>query len=79
MKAYIKSIPRKAWWLIWCSVVYSVITFGYLAYEIYTGMFFGPESKFTDYLTIYQMVWVGILALPLLYAPLGRWVFKRGK
>ena len=71
--AYVKSIPRKAWWLIgWC-VLYSVIILTYTATHENT------VKEVDDLMSMLQIPWIVIMSTPLWIKPLGNWVFRRGK
>lgn len=61
MKAYIRSISRKAWFLIWTSVVYLMLVpllFQWLTFE--------------DALLLAQTIFVFVLCIPLLFPSIGR-------
>jgi hypothetical protein len=74
---WLKSIRRKAWWLISCSAIYAVIALGYLGYEVNTGLLFSNHSRFDEYLMYGQMIWVTVMASPLIPGTaLNRWVFN---
>lgn len=65
MKDYIRSISRKAWYLIGCSVSYLVLV-ALLAQFIPIGVS----------MILAQVFYVAILSLPLVYDPVRRMVFK---
>jgi len=75
---YLKSISRKAWWLIGWSTLYVAIALGYLIYEIHADKWPGPNSNFSTFLMLLQMPWIAICAAPLWPGSrLGAWVFDR--
>uniref|UniRef100_A0AB39CEQ7 Uncharacterized protein n=1 Tax=Pseudomonas phage HRDY3 TaxID=3236930 RepID=A0AB39CEQ7_9VIRU len=80
MIEYIKSIPRKAWWLIGWSALYAMIALGYMIYEIQTDVFFTDKSQFRGVLMLVQMPWLIIMGAPLWPGTrLNRWVFASKK
>ena len=75
---YLKSVTRKAWWLIGWSALYATIALAYMIYEIQTGVFFTEQSQFRGALMLIQMPWIVIMGAPLWPGTrLNRWVFKK--
>lgn len=75
---YLKSIPRKAWWLIVLATIYVIPATYWFVCDALAGTL-GKGGMLFQYLMFWQMVWLLISALPLFYRPLGDWVFKRKK
>lgn len=73
---YLKSTPRKAWWLIILATLYAVPASYWFVCDALAGTL-GKSGMIFSYLMLWQMVWILIMALPLFYRPLGDWVFRR--
>jgi hypothetical protein len=54
--------PSGGYWLFYCSAIYFTVAM----YSIYVEKFAPVE--------LIQMVWIGVLSLPLVFAPLGRYL-----
>lgn len=75
---YLKSIPRKAWWLIVLATIYIIPATYWFICDVLADTL-GKGGMLFQYLMFWQMLWLIISALPLVYRPLGDWVFKRKK
>lgn len=73
MRKYLKSITRKAWWLIGWSTVYATAACiaKYLSAD---------QQTFENWLSGIQIIWLAISASPLIPGTrLEKWVFEKGK
>lgn len=72
---YLKSIPRKAWWLIVLAAIYGAVGTYWLICDWRAGTL--GKGGMLSYLMFWQMLWVFISALPLFNQRVGDWVFRR--
>jgi hypothetical protein len=72
---YLKSIPRKAWWLIVLAAIYGAVGTYWLICDWRAGTL--GKDGMLSYLMFWQMLWVLISALPLYNRRVGDWVFRR--
>jgi hypothetical protein len=78
LKDYLKSITRKAWWLIVFSTIYLLAALYWFVCDIQSGKF-GKGGMIDTHLMQWQIVWLVVSALPLVIRPLGDWVFQRNR